>query len=64
VKEQTKAITVWEARQRRDKLEATAENVLRKYGRVSDRLALELLYAEIDYAVANDDIHDRYMEDE
>lgn len=45
-------------------MRAIAENVLRKYGSVSDRLALKLLYAEIDYAVAKDDRHDPHMEDE
>jgi hypothetical protein len=59
----TKDMAVWEAWQRRERMEAIVENVLRKYGRVSDSLAEQLLSAEIDYAVAKDDLHDRYVED-
>jgi hypothetical protein len=57
-------MAVWEAWQKREKMEAIVENVFRKYGRVSDRLAEQLLSAEIDYAVAKDDLHDRFMGDE
>lgn len=60
----TKEMAVWEAWQKREKMEAIVENTLRKHGRVSDRLAEQFLFAEIDYAVAKDDLHDRYMEDE
>lgn len=47
-----------------ERLEAITENTLRKYGRVSDRLAQEVLYAQIDYAVAKDNLHDPLMRDE
>ena len=58
----------WEAAndalQNVERLEAIVANTERKYGRVSDRLAQELLNAQIDYAVAKDDLHDRFLEDD
>jgi hypothetical protein len=45
-----------------ERLEAIAANTERKYGRVSRRLAEQLLDAQIDYAVAKDNLHDRFME--
>jgi len=58
----------WEAAndalQNLERLEAIVANTERKYGRVSDRLAQELLNAQIDYAVAKDDLHDRFLKDD
>jgi len=62
--QRTKEMAVWEAWRKRERMEAIVENVLRKSGSASDRLAEELLFAEIDYAVAKDDLHDRHMKDE
>ena len=61
---QSKETAVCEAWQRVEKLEAIAGNTERKYGSVSDRLAEELVFAQIDYAVAKDNLHDPYMQDE
>ena len=47
-----------------ERLEAITANTLQKYGRVSDRLAQELLHAQIDYAVAKDNLHDPLMRDD
>jgi hypothetical protein len=63
-KRRTKQEAVCEAWRRREQLEAIALNTTRKYGRVSNRLAHELLIAEIDYAVAKDDLHDPFLKDE
>ncbi|HXP86392.1 MAG TPA: hypothetical protein VN841_16815 [Bryobacteraceae bacterium] len=63
-RKRTKEEAVCEAWQKRERLEAIADNTLRKYGRVSNRLAEELLDAQIDYAVANDNRHDPYLRDE
>lgn len=60
----TKEAAVCEAWQRRERMEAIVDNVLRKYGRVSERLAEELQFAEAAYAVAKDNLHYRYVEDE
>ncbi len=46
---------------RLQRLEAVAENTLNKYGWVSDSLAQELASAQVDYAVAKDNLHDRYL---
>jgi len=61
---QSKLEAANDALQKRERLEAIVANTERKYGRVSDRLAQELLFAQIDYAVAKDDLHDRFMEDD
>ena len=47
-----------------ERLETIVANTERKYGRVSDRLAQELLFAQIDYAVAKDNLHDPLMDDD
>jgi hypothetical protein len=60
----TKETAVCEAWQKRERLEAIVTNTIEKYGRVSERLAQQLLFAQIDYAVAKDDLNDPYMRDE
>jgi hypothetical protein len=46
------------------KLRSIAENVEKKYGRVSAALAQELASAEADCAVAKDNWHDPYMSED
>lgn len=53
-----------ETLQNLERWEAIVANTERKYGRVSDPLAQELLFAQIDYAAAKDNLHDRFMEDD
>jgi hypothetical protein len=60
----TKEEAVCEAWQERERLEAIAKNTERKYGFVSKRLAEELLYAQIAYAVAKDNRSDPYLKDD
>ena len=55
---ETKEMAVCEAWQKLQKLEAIVGNSLRKHGSVSDRLAKELQFAQVDYAVTKDDLHD------
>jgi hypothetical protein len=40
-----------------EKLEAITENTLKKYGRVPDSPAEALASAQVDYAVAKDNLH-------
>jgi hypothetical protein len=48
---------------RRDRYEAIAENIDRSGRHVPDSVAEQLLWAQIDYAVAKDDRHDPWMKD-
>ena len=62
--QRTKEEAVHAAWQERERLEAIAENTLQKYGRVSDSLAEQLLWAEVAYAVAKDNRSDRCLSDD
>ena len=55
---------MYDAARRRDKCEAIIANILNKGGSVPDSLSEELLWAEIDFAVAKDDRHDPLYADE
>jgi hypothetical protein len=44
-----------------EKWEAVTENTLRKRGYVPDGLAEQLISAQVEYAVAKDNLHEPYM---
>ena len=61
MKNEVELAVAWEKVQ---KLRAIAENAEKKYGTVSRALAQKLASAEVDYAVAKDNRHDPYMNED